>query len=307
MLGNEHFKQQRERADNPVSREKSNLFFYNMSISIGDELQDLTGAFLSPAISSGPTRVLDLCMAPGGYSASASKHNPGALIRGISLPPSQGGHEMLFTSPNLQVLFLDITMLAAEFGTTNIPENHPDASSFILDRPFLGQSFHLVFCDGQVLRTHARGEHRERYEALRLSVSQLILAVQRIESGGRLVMLLHRIDSWRSLHLIHQISQFADVQLFKPARMHADRGSFYLVATNLKPESEAAKETIEGWKRTWWKSTFDVEDGMGNDEVMNDEELVRSVLNEFGERFIDMSRPVWKIQEEALSKKEYTQ
>lgn len=162
---------------------------------IGVELQNLTGALFPPATSSRPVRVFDLCMAPGGYSASASRYNPGALIRGISLPPSQGGHEMLFTSPNLKVMSLDITMLAAEFGITNIPANHPDASSFILDRPFLGESFHLVFCDGQVLRTHTRGEHRERYEALRLSVSQLILAVQRIEPGGRLVMLLHRVDS----------------------------------------------------------------------------------------------------------------
>lgn len=75
----------------------------------------------------------------------------------------------------------------------------------------------------------------------------------------------------------------------------------------MKPESEAAKETIEGWKRTWWKSTFDGKDGVGNDEITNNEELVRSVLDDFGERFINMSRHMWKIQEEALRKKEYTQ
>ena len=274
---------------------------------IGDELQDRTGALFPPATSSGPLRILDLCMAPGGFSASASKYNPEALIYGISLPQSQGGHEMLFESLNLQVLYLDVTMLAAEFGTTDIPATHPDAGSFILERPFLGESFHLAFCDGQVLRTHSRAQYRERYESLRLSISQLILAVQRIESGGRLIVLLHRVDSWRILQLIHQVSRFAEVQLFKPVKKHADRGSFYLVAKDLKPESEAAKEAVEEWKRTWWTTTFESKDRVGDDETGDNEGLVQNVLDEFGEKFIDMARPVWKIQEDALSNKKYAQ
>ncbi len=39
-----------------------------------------------------------------------------------------------------------------------IPASHPDAGSFSSDRPFLDQQFDLVFCDGQVLRTHERPE-----------------------------------------------------------------------------------------------------------------------------------------------------
>jgi hypothetical protein len=66
------------------------------------------------------------------------------------------------TDPDAQIYvsFRDITLLAGEMGISpsGIPASHPEAASFSFDRPFLEQRFDLVFCDGQVLRTHERLE-----------------------------------------------------------------------------------------------------------------------------------------------------
>ena len=276
-----------------------------MMRGIGDEMQQRTAA-LTPQIGQFERlQVLDLCMAPGGYSASALKYNPDAVLHGISLPLSQGGHGLLLKHPGLNVVYTDITMLAAEFCTTSIPSTHPDARVFCANRPFLGQSFHLVFCDGQVLRTHPRGAHREPLEAQRLTVSQLILALQRIKAGGTLIMLLHKADTWRNFLLLHMFSLFSAVELFKPVRKHAARSSFYLVAKNVQSASSAAREAVEEWKAAWWRATFGGEDGTGQHEVPEDDDNVRRLLEKFGPQYLDIVKPVFEIQRTALAQKDY--
>ena len=283
--------------------------FYNMMRQIAEELHLQTQA-LSPSIVSGDVvRVLDLCMAPGGYSAATLGINNMAIVRGISLPPSDGGHNLLLRSnrpAQVECLFLDITMLASEFSVTPVPQAHPEHMKFITDRPYVGQSFHLVFCDGQVLRTHMRPEHREDFEALRLTLSQLILALQRIATGGTLIMLLHKVDSWACVQLLYQFSQFAQIQLFKPQRKHALRGSFYLVAKSMQPDHHAAQSAVQQWKEAWWRGTFGGTDGTGLTKQLISPDAMQKILDEFGDNFIELARPVWQIQLDALSKQSFT-
>jgi hypothetical protein len=59
-----------------------------MMQQIGDELQETTNALNQLADCDEDVKILDLCMAPGGYTASALKYNPGATAFGITLPPS---------------------------------------------------------------------------------------------------------------------------------------------------------------------------------------------------------------------------
>lgn len=170
--GDTWFQNQRSRADNADHKIKTG--FFKLMRGIGLELDLATSALTIPqpmdfrqSRSSRPA-ILDLCMAPGGFTLAALSRNPRALVRGISLPPDEGGHEMLLnkkwssTNPQSQIYvsFRDITLLADEMGvpTSAIPPSHPDAESFSSDRPFLGQEFDLVFCDGQVLRTQERQE-----------------------------------------------------------------------------------------------------------------------------------------------------
>ena len=272
---------------------------------IGDELQNNTNALAVTPERGEVVRILDLCMAPGGYTASALKYNPTAIACGVTLPLAKGGHKMLLQSSRQSVQFRDVTMFAAEFGVDEVPFAHPEHASFSSERPYIGQTFHLVFCDGQVLRTHQRAEYREQQEALRLAVSQLILALQRIHPGGTLVMLLHKIEAWDTTELLYRFSQFSSIQLFKPKKKHAIRSSFYLVAKNVQPASDTAKLAIESWKQAWWRATFGGPNGTGEAKVIPDESNVHMVLNEFGKVLVTLGRPIWDIQANALSKTDF--
>lgn len=127
-----------------------------------------------------PFQVLDLCMAPGGFTWGTLQYNRAAIAYGITLPSKIGGYKNWFTLPPERIKFVDITMLANEFGVETIPMSHPDHSLFLTERPFADHRFQLIFCGGAVLRSHERSEHRREFERTRLTMSQLILAMQRI-------------------------------------------------------------------------------------------------------------------------------
>lgn len=288
----------RNQVDNAGPQERKKM--YGMMLQIGKEMHLQTGAFILPSSSHNGFRVLDLCMAPGGFSATALEKNSDAVIRGISLPDACGGHPMLLEDIRVKCQFLDITMLATEFGVSPIPQNHPEHSSFITNRPYHGESFELVLCDGQCLRTHHRPEHRAKFEALRLRTSQLILALQRIATGGTLVMLLHKADAWDTAQLLHQFNQFSAIQLFKPEKKHNHRNSFYLVAKNVQPHTQAAQAAVSGWKETWRQATFGGPEGTGAFVAYEDAATVHELIDDFGTKLIELARPIWKIQGDAL-------
>ena len=277
---------------------------------IGDEIQAVTGAL---SLSGSNAEVLDICMAPGGYSASALKYSPHTHISGITLPRFLGGHPVLIPygrkDPRVDVRFVDVTMLATEYGVENIPEDHPDILSFSRERPWAKKSFDLVFCDGQVLRAHTpkTASYREQREAGRLTCSQLILAMQRIKPGGTFIMLLHRVETWRTIKLLSTFDKISEIKLFKPTTCHRTRSSFYLIAKNVQPNQPEALVAIDEWKESWKNATFSLSTDEWNQDrpdlveahVLNEE--VSSLLTSFGERLIELGEPVWQIQKTALN------
>ncbi|KAF2135212.1 uncharacterized protein K452DRAFT_363287, partial [Aplosporella prunicola CBS 121167] len=154
--GDDYFKQQRKRADEAGLKEQR--WFFHMMQQIGDEMENATGFLSQLVCEKDPPKVLDLCIAPGGFSAIIRQRLPTAEIGGISLPHSKGGHKLLFghSDPRIRILFTDITMHSSEMGATSIPPNHPEAAAFIQSRPYLSEAFDLAICDGQVLRNHPR-------------------------------------------------------------------------------------------------------------------------------------------------------
>ena len=273
---------------------------------IGREIDQKTGVFSSIGHSTNHPKFLDLCMAPGGFSQFLIDLYPNAEVCGISLPPSSGGHEMLLDleDPRVKVQLLDITMLASEMQTSEkdtlkIPQNHPDAGNFRTDRPYLSETFDLVICDGQVLRTHERLEYRERVEAGRLFVSQLVIGLSRIRKGGTMVVLLHKLEAWRNMKLLDVFNKFSYVQLFKPQRRHALRSSFYMIATDVQPQNPYASEAVDSWKKAWIVATF------GSPEEKSSLEQVQEVLTSFGEQYLRLGNPIWSIQKIALEKSNF--
>ncbi|KAK4160729.1 S-adenosyl-L-methionine-dependent methyltransferase-like protein [Cladorrhinum sp. PSN259] len=318
--GDAYFQRQREQTDNASHQMKKGMFSLMRAICL--EIDAATSGLTIRARRKHRPAILDLCMAPGGFAMAAMNLNRSAIIRGITLPTSQGGHEMMLrkfseTDPEAKVFvdFRDITMLSDEMGVakSSIPPDHPDASSFSSDRPFEEEKFDLVFCDGQVLRTHERGEYREKVESTRLLTSQLVLALQRIRWGGTMVILLHRAESWRTVKLIHTFSLFSErVELFKPLKAHKMRSSFYMVAKNVKPGRDAALEAVNVWKEQWKQATFGVvevaDGGETNEEgersttewKEDSEEKVKAVLEEYGDDLVRMMEPIFATQAAAL-------
>jgi 23S rRNA U2552 (ribose-2'-O)-methylase RlmE/FtsJ len=252
------------------------------------------------------TLILDVCMAPGGFSQYLLDSLPSSTVRGISLPPENGGHKIFLRSTGrAEVVLFDITMLKCEMEeedrAVDIPPGHADADNFINDRPFISTKFDIALCDGQVLRTHKRPEYRENLEASRLCVSQFVFAMNRIRTGGTMIVLLHKLQLWRSFELIYTFSKFATVQLFKPAKAHRIRGSFYMVATDVNPSTTAALEAISTWKEVWRAATFDKSPSQDPPA-----ETVMAMLSEFGESYLKMGNPIWQIQKDALEEADFT-
>ncbi len=279
-----------------------------MMCNIGNEMDAASGGTLRLPPSN--ARVLDLCMAPGGYSATVLERSPYAVVCAYTLPRYLGGHEIIHPQDSrLRVAFGDITMLHTEFGVTEIPREYRDLSQFSDSRPWYGKKFDLVFCDGQALRTHEPhiADYRRQVEATRLTVSQLILAMQRIERGGTLIMLLHNIAACRNIKLLHVFDNIAEVQLFKPERSHSKRSSFYLIAKNVQPGHPKAVAAVNEWKRVWKELTFpttnqDREKTLS--DVSSKPELAAEtsdLLESFGERVIELGEPIWEIQRNALA------
>ncbi|GBF62891.1 hypothetical protein TMEN_5482 [Trichophyton mentagrophytes] len=279
----EHFLKQRESADSATPALKRR--FFGMMRRIGDQLQATKHIIPRPGEAS-KLNVLDICMAPGGYSATVLKHNGFARIYGLSLPEEEGGYQILLQNwrkdPRVQILQTDITMLSTELGCPDLlPPDNPAASQFSDCKPFDGLEADLVFCDGQ-----------------------LILALQRIKKGGTMVMLLHRVNSPRNVVLLHNFSQFAEIDLFKPTPSHAARSSFYLVVKNVDPTSSGACQMLEKLKSAWKRKTLQAFNDEPHGVERNVSEEMRDILqSSFGERLINLGEPIWEIQREALEKK----
>ncbi len=242
-------------------------------------------------------QILDMCMAPIGFLATVLNLNPNAQAVAFTLPPSDGSHTVFLPEqPNLTLNLVDITMLAADIGITSIPQTHADSTNFLPQHLGPEQKFDLALCDGQVLRpnVHTRPEYRERGEATRLTLTQLILALEHLKPGGTMVVLLHRLEAPDTVQLLYAFDKFSTVRLFKPAFFHAERSSCYMVATDVRAQSHEACLAIERWKRVWKFATFELE--MGDEEylaaVNEDCPGVEEILQDFGPKLVCLGRRV---------------
>jgi len=273
-----------------------------MMQNIGLELQSFTGAFnVTEEKADHQPRILDMCVAPGGFLFAAMQCNPGAIATAYSLPFEAGGHKVLLPQKeNIEIKMLNITMLVADMDIDDIPEGHPDSANF-LPKQFSGdREFDIVLCDGQVLRTQPRADYRMRTEARRLSLTQLVLGLGHLKQGGTMVVLLHGVEGLITLELLHLFSQVSSVQLFKPARAHAKRSSFYMVATNVQVEHPEAVKAVDSWKHLWKVATFGGDEEY-NQLVRKDSTWAEAILKDFGPAIIQLGRPIWAIQARALA------
>ncbi|KAL4805722.1 hypothetical protein BDV18DRAFT_152457 [Aspergillus unguis] len=298
--GDWFFAEQRRTADHADN--KTIKRFYKMMEEIGYDMQQLTGVFRIESLDPGKHSILDMCMAPGGFLATALRFNPEARALGFSLPKCNGGHNVLLPKhPNVTLKFLDITMLATDMGLTDYPCDHPDAGNFLPSQFKPKHSFDLVLCDGQVLRNHERAAYREHREASRLTLAQLTLGLEHIKPGGTMIVLLYKVEAPHTVQLLYTFEKFALVRLYKPPRIHAKRSSFYMLATNIRANCEEAAMAINRWKKTWTIATLGTDD-MYHNALLENAPDTEVLLKEFGPRLIELGKKVWDIQVNALAK-----
>lgn len=150
-LRDKHFQKERKIADG--TNLKASLSFFNIMRRIGNEMQETMGVMCLPE----PGQILDLCMAPGGYSADALTFNLQASVAGATSSEELGGHKLYvqdgYRGTRVQVWQGDLTSLVGDMGMDNgdIAEEHPGFGEFQKDQVWAGAHFDLVFCDGQVL------------------------------------------------------------------------------------------------------------------------------------------------------------
>ena len=87
------FENQRRVADRSYTRTAQ--YFYEMMQKIAKQLHQSTGALTVSGSGGTPGRILDLCMAPGGFLKMALEFNPDSSALAFSLPTSSGGHGVL--------------------------------------------------------------------------------------------------------------------------------------------------------------------------------------------------------------------
>ncbi|KAI0454901.1 hypothetical protein F5B21DRAFT_503926 [Xylaria acuta] len=298
--GDEYFAKQRRQADN--SNDQQARYFFDMMKRVGREIHRVTGVFNVRTLGGGPPRILDMCMAPGAFLDLAMEHNPEAHAQAFSLPLEKGGHKVLIPPhPNIAINFVDITMLGADMGLDAIPQEHPEAQDFLPRHVSLEDAFDIVICDGQVLRTHHRAAYRESREAARLTFTQLAIALEHVKPGGTMLVLLHKIESWRCALALRTFCEFSDVRLFKQRSAHATRSSCYMVASNIRPQHQDAVRAVSTWKALWEAATFDTEEEFCRLSLSLEPD-VEEVLEDFGPRLVQLGRKVWETQANALEK-----
>lgn len=231
------------------------------------------------------------------------KKNHRARGLGISLEEEKGGHKYLLKSKlgkRHELVSANLTYF--QLGPTPILDT--DKLQFLPDS-FVSEIFDLCILDAHQLRWQ---KDAEGWDGWRLAISQIILALEGIKRGGTLIMKLSRPDHLYTARILWMLDQVStDLQACKPLTMHRDRGSFYAIALGVglrEPAGPALPSFLHAFQKLWVELTFG---GDGDGRWMTDEDLDFLISEEelalfFADRLIQLGRPVWFIQAQALAK-----
>ncbi|PWY61987.1 FtsJ-like methyltransferase family protein [Aspergillus eucalypticola CBS 122712] len=284
--GDQFFEKELQIADNADKEAAKN--FFKMIKGIGHDMHRLTDVFRihNPVLDK--QRILDMRMAPGGCLGIALQVNPKTRAIGFGLPKCEGGHNVLLLKhPTISAKFIDITLLAADMGWLDIPNDQSRCGEILAPSIRPGQALDLIICDGK---------HRE---ASRLTLTHLALGLGHTKLGGTIVILLHKVKSSHTLQLLHAISTFSSVRLYKHPRFHAKRSLFYMLATIIWHYCSEAAVAIQGWRRMWEIAMLGTDDTFSQ-AIQGNVRDIDVILKNFDPRLAVLGKHIWGVQADAL-------
>lgn len=184
---------------------------------------------------------------------------------------------------------------------------------FALPPPILSSTFDLIVLDGHFLfDTYVTPKHEapvHRWDTDRLLVSQIIIGLQSVMSGGTIIIKLRHPESYSTAAMLYMLDQIStSLELVKPLTMHGNRGTFYAIAkgVGISDNWEKKEEYLYQFRRLWYEITFGGPNGQGRFLLADGEKDLNFIASYdqlrtgYTERLAELSKDVWRIQAEAL-------
>ncbi|EIW83685.1 hypothetical protein CONPUDRAFT_49795, partial [Coniophora puteana RWD-64-598 SS2] len=296
-----HFRDQRAFADQD-GQEK--VFFGGMM----GVLQEIDQATSCVPITK-PLSFLDLGCCPGAFTTYVLKNNYRARGVGVSLPPENGGHLSGIREnymKRFQLIYANVTFY--QLGPSPIADDRrlqdlPIPLQCLGDDD--GVRYSLVLLDCHHLRKQVDYVNWDYY---RIVVSQLILGLSAARDGGTIVMKLSNPQRDIPAKILYLLSTLSTrLVLHKPARMHANRGTFYAVAKGVGRGAEGSRlgEIVGELRSLWVELTYGGTEGTGRWMTSEDLNFIiksEDLVDVFADRLIKLARSVWATQLEGLKR-----
>ena len=229
--------------------------------------------------------MLDIGMAPGGFTTSFLKHHRSGHVFGITPHEREGGTKIVprYNSKDERVNVYFGDLIA-----------HP---------PSFQRKCDLAICNGEVFCVGASGLHTDPWRKWCFLHCQLIWAMKRLKQGGRLVVLTEDVEHWPTIELLNTLGQFATVVLLKSGRNHLMDGVFWIVANEVRSEDREAQEAIGRWTEML-NAALKVgpEGGPEGDAWIPqyNPEAISQFFDEFSVDYLKSAEPIWSAQAQVL-------
>ncbi|KAF7311248.1 FtsJ domain-containing protein [Mycena kentingensis (nom. inval.)] len=261
-----------------------------------------------------PLRFLDLGCSPGGFTSYILSKNLFAQGHGISSEIEHGGHRFLLEDRHrarFKISYADLAYyrlgpLPAPVASAPASAETPMRSLAAL--PFdTNKRFDLVLLDGYPLRHTPDADRR--------LVAQLIVGLQYLKTGGKLIIKLAEPAHAATAKLLFMLDGLSSsgsgsaeargLTTYKPYALHATRSTFYAIAQGVGAACPELPILIEKLKDLWVDLTIGGEDGTGRplceedlDFVVTTKELQQPAHLA---RLAELGRRVWEVQGRALA------
>ncbi|QRV82064.1 ribosomal RNA large subunit methyltransferase J [Ceratobasidium sp. AG-Ba] len=211
---------------------------------------------------------------PGGYATYVMRACPDSTGMGISLPVSEGGHGPAIPPDLLPRIELKMHDLMSYDLAPSKPKPYSLAGLSLSRVPFKPNSFDFVICDGHYLRLSPDNDRRP-WNWTRLLISQLLLGLRAVSSGGSMFIKLAHVERPLTARILLALCRIGNhVRTIKSQHIHVYRGSFYVSVQGVRTESDEYDQLLKGLERLWYVMTFEGRDGYGRDITWEEQDSV---------------------------------